>query len=93
MTKQDRFYRKLQENFKRRLNESTILTPDNIIDYVEDVELSQIDTKDAPDFSDAFIDSAILNIDGKERDATEQELEWLNNNPDFIHNRVEKQLY
>jgi len=48
-----------------------------------------IDTKDAPDFCDAYITSA--QYDG--RPMTEEELEELNDDSDFVYEQVIKWLY
>jgi hypothetical protein len=53
------------------------------IDYtkIESVEVEGIDTRDYPDFCDAYISYA--EIDGRE--ATKDELEELNDNRDFVY--------
>lgn len=43
---------------------------------IDNIEFDGVDSKDYPDFSDAFI--ANCDIDGKE--ATEDQLEWINEN-------------
>lgn len=61
------------------------------LDYslISEVQVEGIDTKDYPDFCDAFIASATY--DGREM--TEAELEVLNNDGDFVYSQVEKRLY
>ena len=56
---------------------------------IDNIVLGQIDYKDAPDFSDAFIESA--DIDG--RPMTEEELDELNEDGDFVHQAVHDYLY
>jgi hypothetical protein len=56
---------------------------------IDNVELDGIDYRDAPDFSDAYIVSC--DIDG--RPATEEELEIINNNGEFVYDQVEKHVY
>ncbi|NQZ45056.1 MAG: hypothetical protein HRT65_12155 [Flavobacteriaceae bacterium] len=54
----------------------------DIIDFkrVDNYQIEGIDTKDYPDFCDAFI--AACDIDGRE--ATEEELDLINEQCDFI---------
>ena len=61
------------------------------LDYskIEDVEVEGIDFNDAPDFCDAFISRATY--DGREM--TEDELEALNENSDYVYAQVMKRLY
>jgi hypothetical protein len=56
---------------------------------IDNVELDGIDYRDAPDFSDAYIVSC--DIDGIP--ATEEELEIINNNGEFVYDQVEKHIY
>jgi len=61
------------------------------LDYskITNVQVDGIDTKDAPDFCDAYITSA--QYDG--RPMTEEELEELNDDGDFVYEQVIKWLY
>lgn len=61
------------------------------LDYskIEDVEVDGIDTKDAPDFCDAFISSATY----KGRDMAETELDVLNQDSDYVYRKVEERIY
>jgi hypothetical protein len=61
------------------------------LDYskIEDVEIDGIDYRDAPDFCDAYIASATY--DG--RPMTEDELEVLNEDGDYVYSRVQAYLY
>lgn len=54
-----------------------------------DLVADGIDMRDYPDFADAFITSAY--VDGRE--ATEDELDEINQNGDIIYTTVESQLY
>jgi hypothetical protein len=48
---------------------------------VTSVEMDGLDTKDYPDFCDAFIANAVLET----RDATDAELDELNNDAEYVH--------
>ena len=56
------------------------------IDYkkITDIEFEDIDHGDYPDYCDAFISSA--NYEG--RDMTEEELEKLNQDSDFVYEEL-----
>lgn len=56
---------------------------------IEDIEFDGIDWGDAPDFCDAYISAAT--IDGRE--ATEEELEAINEDSDFVHQELQNYLY
>ena len=62
-----------------------------VLDYAEikDVEVDGIKTWDAPDFCDAYIASATY----KGRDMTEEELDVLNDDSSFVHERFYAHLY
>ena len=61
------------------------------IDYskIEVVEIDGVDHSDYPDYCDAYISKA--KIGGQE--ATEEQLEVLNNNPEFRYNSVIESLH
>ncbi len=61
------------------------------LDYskIEDVEVDGIDGRDAPDFCDAFICSATY----KGREMTEAELERLNEDSDYVYQKVIDHIY
>jgi hypothetical protein len=61
------------------------------LDYtkIEDVEVDGIDTSDYPDFSDAYIAAATY----KNRDMTDDELDTLNEDGSYVHEKLFKQLY
>lgn len=60
------------------------------LEKIDNIEFSGIDTKDAPDFCDAFIESADMN--GIEM--SEEELDDLNeNHPEFVHEKLIEFLY
>lgn len=66
------------------------------LDYskVHDIEVDGIDTRDYPDFCDAFIAYATIELeDGTFRDATDVELDTLNEDSDFVYSAVENYLY
>jgi hypothetical protein len=58
-------------------------------DKIDNVELEGIDYNDAPDFCDAYI--ASCDIDGIP--ATEEELEIINADGQFVYDQVEKHIY
>ena len=62
-----------------------------ILDYtkIEDIEFSGIDHKDAPDYCDAYISSALY--DGREM--SEDELEVLNEDHDFVYDKLQSNLH
>ena len=56
---------------------------------VEDVEIDGINPRDYPDFCDAFI----LEASYKGREMTDEELEALNEDSDFVYEQVMESLY
>ena len=56
---------------------------------LDNVEVDGIDTKDYPDFCDAYIASATY--DG--RNMTEEELEYLNEDRDYVYEFVMNELF
>jgi len=56
---------------------------------VEDIEIDGINPRDYPDFCDAFI----LEATYKGREMTDEELEALNEDSDFVHDKVMESLY
>jgi hypothetical protein len=56
---------------------------------IDSIEIEGIDHRDAPDYCDAYI--ANCDIDGRE--ATEQELETINDNSDFVYEQVMNWIY
>ena len=56
---------------------------------VEDVEIDGINPRDYPDFCDAFI----LEATYKGREMTDEELEALNEDSDFVYDKVMEHLY
>lgn len=79
------YYRNIKNRFR------TFIYNLGALDYsqIEDVEVDGIDTRDYPDFCDAYIASATY----KGRAMTEKELERLNNDGDFVYSAVQKHLY
>lgn len=61
------------------------------LDYsqITDIEMDGIDTKDYPDFCDAYICSATY----KGREMTEEELDQLNDDRDFVYEQTIKRLF
>ncbi len=61
------------------------------LDYsqIEDVEINGINTRDFPDFCDAYIAAATY----QGREMTEEELEVLNNDSDYVYEKVQDWLY
>ena len=60
---------------------------------VSDFEVDGIDTRDYPDFCDAYIESASVLENGEWRAATEDELEKLSDDRDLVYECVEDYLY
>jgi hypothetical protein len=59
-----------------------------------DIEVDGINTGDAPDFCDAYINSATAVLeDGSMRDATEDELRELSDDSDLVYEYVLKRIY
>ena len=56
---------------------------------VEDIEIDGINPRDYPDFCDAFI----LEASYKGREMTDEELEALNEDSDFVYDKVMEHLY
>ena len=63
----------------------------NELDYTQitDVQVENIASGDYPDFVDAYIGAATY----KGRDMTEQELELLNEDGEFIYNKVIENIF
>jgi len=58
-----------------------------------DFEVDGIDTRDYPDFCDAFICDASVIENGEWRDATDDEIDELNEDGDLVYACVENHLY
>ena len=56
---------------------------------IDNIEVDGIDTKDYPDFCDAFI--AYAEYDGREM--TDEELEEINDDSDFVYECVQNNLF
>lgn len=63
----------------------------NELDFakVKNIEFEDIDYSDSPDFCDAFIVSADID----DREATEEELDEINENRDFVYEKLMNHLY
>jgi hypothetical protein len=61
------------------------------LDYskISDVDVDGIDTSDYPDFCDAFIASATYD----DREMTNEELQILNEDYDFVYEAIQSHLY
>ena len=61
------------------------------LDYsrIEDVEVEGINTRDYPDFVDAYIARATY----KGREMTDAELDRLNDDSDYVYQAVQNKLY
>ena len=59
------------------------------LSQVEDIEIDGINPRDYPDFCDAFI----LEASYKGREMTDEELEALNEDSDFVYDKVMESLY
>jgi hypothetical protein len=60
---------------------------------VDDIVVDGIDTKDFPDFSDAYICDALVFENGDWRVATAEELDELSEDSDLVYEAVENYLY
>lgn len=59
-----------------------------------DFEVDGIDTRDYPDFCDAFICAAnVVETSGHVREATDEELDKLNEDRDLVYNLVQDFLW
>jgi hypothetical protein len=58
-----------------------------------DFDVDGIDTRDYPDFCDAFICDASVMENGEWRDATDDEIDELNEDGDLVYSCVENYLY
>ena len=62
--------------------------------HIDDVQVEGIDYSDYPDFCDAYIESAsIIENDGEIRDATDEELDAINDDRDFVYSKVIEFIY
>ena len=59
------------------------------ISKISGVEVEGIDMSDCPDFCDSYISSATY----EGRDLTEEELDKLNENRDFVYEQTVKWIY
>jgi len=62
-----------------------------VLDYneIDNIEVEGIDHADMPDYCDAFISSA----DYKGVEMTEEQLDLLNDDSDFVYNAVMNSIY
>lgn len=61
---------------------------------IDDIEVDGIDTRDYPDFCDAYISNMWLIEGDKAREATDVELDDINDNErDFVYDEVYNSLF
>jgi len=61
---------------------------------IVDCRMGGIDMSDAPDFCDAYVAEAWLDLgNGKFRELSEKELDFVNENAEFVLGEVQKFLY
>ena len=59
-----------------------------------DIEVDGVDYRDYPDFSDAYICRAFIMMDDSTyREATDEEIEEMNEDSQFVYECVESSLY
>ena len=62
------------------------------LSHLKDIEISDIDTSDYPDFVDAYIEYACLVVETplprQSRKLTDDELDWVNEQDEWIHEQV-----
>lgn len=65
------------------------------LNKIVDIEVGGIDNKDYPDFCDAYIREAYLDLGNKKfRKLTEIELDWINTScREFVYNQVINYIY
>ena len=67
----------------------------NKLDYtkITDVEIDGIDPNDAPDYCDAYVSAATYEYEpGKFRDLTDDELEELSMDGEFVYSHVDDMI-
>lgn len=61
---------------------------------IDDIEIDGVDTRDYPDFCDAYINNMWLVENGEVREATDAELEDINDNErDFVYDEVYDSIF
>ncbi len=85
------FYQGFTENYDSELNEREEEAGNREINLkkIDNIVFDQIDFKDSPDFSDAYILSADMNG----VPMSDLELDALNEERDFVHTELLKYLY
>lgn len=64
------------------------------LNKITDIEFGGIDHSDYPDYCDAYISQAFLGYpSGGTRELTESELDLLNDNRDFVYEKLMEYLY
>ena len=83
------------KNIKKSVKREIIIKPQKMFllridtSQVTEIEIDGIDHLDYPNFSDAFI----LNATYKGREMTDEELEALNEDSDYVYEQVMEELY
>ena len=78
------YYHNFTNDPQQDWDSEVFIEPSNL-SLIDNIELDGIDTRDYPDFSDAFILAA--DYDGVEM--TEEQLDWVADNcPEFINDAV-----
>ena len=55
---------------------------------IVDIEFDGIDHSDYPDYSDVFISRAFIKEDGHWLELTDKELDWLNDQREFVYEKL-----
>ena len=58
-----------------------------------DIKMEDINHRDSPDYCDAYISEAWVDSEGKFRELTKRELDWLNEQDEYRYEQVMKCLY
>jgi len=63
------------------------------VNKLDEIIIGGLDVRDYPDFCDAYIESASVLENGEWREATDAELDKLNDDGDLVYSCVEDYLY
>jgi hypothetical protein len=58
-----------------------------------DLKIEDIDHRDSPDYCNAYISEAWLDDEGKLRELTQEELNWLNDQDEYRYQQIMKWIY
>jgi hypothetical protein len=66
-----------------------------MIDFskIDDIMFDSIDFRDAIDFSDAYICRCLIEDKGEWREATEEELDEINDNSEFVYEKLLDKIF